>query len=107
MQLYDLNSSRTPQSQLTFESPHHHAVIRPQSVRSLGEIRRDCYECRLLTTQLHNSESSSSTFDSSNTCRPALLNRADVEANAERRITLEYNWPGRDHQGGEGTPHHR
>jgi hypothetical protein len=44
---------------------------------------------------------------SSNTYRPALLNRADVEANAERRITLEYSWPGRGHQGGEGAPHHR
>eukprot|EP01050_Picozoa_sp_SAG11_P009724 SAG11_NODE_935_length_6482_cov_25.242676_1_plen_140_part_00 len=31
---------------------------------------------------------------SSNTYRTALLERADVEANAERRITLEFSWPG-------------
>jgi hypothetical protein len=27
--------------------------------------------------------------------RTALLNRADVEANTERRVELEYSWPGR------------
>ena len=27
--------------------------------------------------------------------RTALLNRADVEANTERRVALEYTWPGR------------
>jgi acyl-homoserine-lactone acylase len=31
---------------------------------------------------------------SSNTYRTALLERADVEANAERSITLEFEWPG-------------
>ena len=32
---------------------------------------------------------------SSNTYREALLERADVEANTERRVSFEYTWPGR------------
>ena len=37
---------------------------------------------------------------SSNTYRTALLNRADVEANTERRVALEYTWPGRGREAG-------
>jgi hypothetical protein len=33
---------------------------------------------------------------STRTYRHALLNRADVEANTERQITLTYVWPGRE-----------
>ncbi len=32
---------------------------------------------------------------STRTYRTALLERADVEANTERRVALEYTWPGR------------
>ena len=38
---------------------------------------------------------------SRNEYRTALLERADVEANTERRVTLEWTWPGRRDEGKE------